>query len=112
MTPHGTPPPEFDATEVLARRLIESQFPQYANLPIRAFEQGWDNALFRLGERMLIRLPIREMGAVLLKSEQDWLPNLAPKLPLATPLPKHMGVPSELYPWPWSLVPFFEGACD
>ncbi len=42
----------------LVRYLVRTQFPQWANLPIRPVEPGgWDNRTFRLGEQMSVRLP-------------------------------------------------------
>ena len=42
----------------LVRRLIDSQFPQWANLPIKPVEfSGWDNRTFHLGNEMTVRLP-------------------------------------------------------
>ncbi|HEX5292835.1 MAG TPA: hypothetical protein VFX25_28530 [Streptosporangiaceae bacterium] len=40
-------------------RLVAAQFPQWAGLPVRTVEaDGWDNATFRLGERMTVRLRV------------------------------------------------------
>jgi len=48
----------------LVRRLITTQFPQWAKLPIKQVEPGgWDNRTFRLGEHMLVRLPSDEKYA-------------------------------------------------
>ena len=44
--------------EALARRLIDSQFPEWSDLPITKVElDGWDNRTFRLGSELTIRLP-------------------------------------------------------
>ncbi len=44
--------------------LISTQFPEYANLPIKAVEpNGWDNRTFHLGKQMSIRLPSAERYA-------------------------------------------------
>src|SRR5450755_1092534 len=45
-------------TPALVSRLVADQFPQWADLPVRPVElDGWDNATFRLGEDMSVRLP-------------------------------------------------------
>ncbi len=45
----------------IVSNLISEQFPQYADLPIKAVEfSGIDNRTFRLGNEMLIRLPSAE----------------------------------------------------
>jgi aminoglycoside phosphotransferase (APT) family kinase protein len=44
--------------EHLARRLVDAQFPQWAELPIAPVElDGIDNRTFRLGRDMTVRLP-------------------------------------------------------
>jgi aminoglycoside phosphotransferase (APT) family kinase protein len=94
----------------LVRKLIATQFPQWANLPIRpvAFG-GWDNRTFHLGDEMTVRLPSAEGYAAQVAKEQRWLPWLAPQLPLPIPAPLAMGVPSEAYPWHWSVYRWIEG---
>jgi aminoglycoside phosphotransferase (APT) family kinase protein len=71
---------------------------------------GWDNALFRVGEDLVARLPRRELAAQLVEHEQRWLPGLAPRLPLSVPAPVRTGRPDLGYPWSWSVVPFLPGA--
>jgi aminoglycoside phosphotransferase (APT) family kinase protein len=57
------------------RRLIESQFPEWSDLPITPAEpQGWDNRRFRLGEELVVRLPRDEAYAAQVEKEQRWLP--------------------------------------
>jgi aminoglycoside phosphotransferase (APT) family kinase protein len=42
---------QLNIDEMLARRLIAAQFPQWGNLPIRSVEiSGWDNRTFHLGK--------------------------------------------------------------
>ena len=42
----------------LVRRLLAAQFPQWANLPIAPVgSAGTDNAIYRLGDDMAVRLP-------------------------------------------------------
>ncbi|WP_372504005.1 phosphotransferase [Actinomadura rupiterrae] len=67
---------------------------------------GWDNLVCRLGPEFLVRLPRRAMAAELVAHEQQWLPQLAGRLPLPVPAPVRVGRPTAQYPWPWSIVPF------
>ena len=78
-------------------------------MPISPVDAGWDNAVFRLGEHDAVRLPRRHIAAMLVENEQRWLPQLAERLPLATPVPKRIGKPSADYPWRWSIVPWLDG---
>jgi aminoglycoside phosphotransferase (APT) family kinase protein len=94
----------------LARRLIDSQFPQWSHLPIREVEvDGWDNRTFRLGSAYSLRLPSGEWYAKQVEKEQRWLPVLAPRLPLHIPTPVARGAPDAEYPYPWSVYWWIEG---
>jgi aminoglycoside phosphotransferase (APT) family kinase protein len=105
MTPKSV---HIDAS--LVARLIASQFPQWADLPITAAKpDGWDNRTFRLGPDLSVRLPSAEVYAAQVRKEHRWLPVLAPHLPLPIPAPLAMGVPGEGYPWNWSVYRWLEG---
>jgi aminoglycoside phosphotransferase (APT) family kinase protein len=94
----------------LVKRLIASQFPLWAELPIRAVASGgWDNRTFRLGEHMVVRLPSAAAYSAQVEKEHRWLPRLAPHLPLPIPLPLAMGLPNEDYAWHWSVYRWLEG---
>lgn len=90
MTTH----PEKTETEidpVQLRRLIAAHAPHWAELPLRRVpSSGTDNALYRLGPDLLIRVPRRPSAVVLLQKELDWLPHLQ-GLPLATPKLRQRG---------------------
>jgi len=94
----------------LVRRLIAAQFPQWATLPIEPVRSsGTDNALYRLGSDMVVRLPRIHWAVDDAGKDQDWLPKIAPLLPVAVPLPIAKGEPAEGYPWHWSVYPWLEG---
>lgn len=103
------PAAEVDVSASLVRSLIESQRPDLAGSAVTLLGEGWDNWLFRIGERWLARLPRRSLSAPLIENEWDWLPELAPHLPLQVPLPLHLGRPDFNYPFPWAIYPFLEG---
>jgi aminoglycoside phosphotransferase (APT) family kinase protein len=105
----GTPAAEIEVSADLARRLLAAQHPDLAALPITPAAEGWDNAVFRLADRLALRLPRRAIGAELIRHEQRWLPTLKDRLPLAIPAPVRVGVAQDDYPWPWSVTPWFEG---
>jgi aminoglycoside phosphotransferase (APT) family kinase protein len=101
-------PPVIDAP--LARRLIESQFPQWSHLPITTVEvDGWDNRTFRLGSELTVRLPSADQYAQQVDKEQRWLPVLAPQLPLPIPVPVAQGEPDCGFPYPWSVYRWLDG---
>ena len=103
------PAAEVDIVEPMVRALLAEQHPDLADLPLRELNAGWDNVLWRLGDDLLVRLPRRQLSAHLTVNELRWLPLLAPSLPLPVPSPIRLGVPSDGYPWSWSVVPCFAG---
>ena len=97
--------------EALVRRLVARQFPQWAGLPLARFPSaGTVNAVYRLGERLAVRLPLGPDGAADVRKEHRWLPRLAPLLPVAVPEVLGRGEPGEGYPWPWTVHRWIEGA--
>ncbi len=74
--------------------LLADQHPDLAHMPLRAIEAGWDNAMFRLGDHLAVRLPRRAAAAALIDHEQTWLPRLAAQLLLQAPVPYRTGAAS------------------
>lgn len=102
----GTHPIDDD----LVRRLIAGQFPQWEGMTVERFPSGGTvNAMYRLGDDMVVRLPLVKGGANDVAVERTWLPRLAPHLP--TPIPEVLGdgQPAEGYPWPWSVYQWLSG---
>lgn len=101
---------EVGTDVALVGRLVAAQFPQWVDLPIEPVRSaGTDNALYRLGDAMVVRLPRIHWAVGQVEKEQEWLPRLAPLLPLAIPVPLAKGMPAEGYPWKWSVYPWLEG---
>ncbi|MDQ7809148.1 aminoglycoside phosphotransferase family protein [Amycolatopsis sp. A133] len=100
--------PAIDAA--LARRLVDTQFPQWAELPLlRHAPSGSDHVIYRLGEKLSVRLP-RHAGAIRQAGkEAEWLPRLASHLPLAIPVVVEVGEPDFGYPWPWAVSRWLDG---
>jgi aminoglycoside phosphotransferase (APT) family kinase protein len=68
-------------TAALVTELVGTQFPAWAELPLRPVElDGWDNRTFRLGQDMAVRLPSSETCAGQVGKEDRWLSVLAPPL--------------------------------
>lgn len=102
---------EIATDEALVRRLLESQFPQWAELPIEALPVGGtDNAIYRLGDALCARLPRRlDWSTGSLDKEFEWLPKLAPRLLPAIPMPVARGAPGEGYPHEWAVFSWLDG---
>ena len=99
---------EIDAK--LAKELIRTQFPQWADLPVTPVGNGSrDNKTFRLGEELSIRLPRACRYATQVEKEHRCLPMLRPHLPLPIPVPVGLGSPGTGYPWPWSIYRWLDG---
>lgn len=94
----------------LVRRLLAAQFPQWAELPLSPVPlSGMDNATFRLGDDLSVRLPRYSRWVGQVEREHTWLPRLAPHLPLRVSEPVAKGEPGEGYPYPWSVYRWLEG---
>src|SRR5262245_61975535 len=94
----------------LMRRLIDTQFPHWADLELAPFNSaGVDNAAFRLGSRFIVRAPRQESGAAALAKELAWLPRLAGKTTTPIPHLAGVGIPSPLFPHPWSVSEWIDG---
>jgi aminoglycoside phosphotransferase (APT) family kinase protein len=94
----------------LVRRLLAGQFPHWADLPLRPVRSsGTDNALFRLGDDLVVRLPRIGWAVTDVEAEQRRLRSLAPHLPLPIPEPLAAGEPGAGYPWPWSVYRWLPG---
>lgn len=103
-------PDELDIQDSLARRLIMDQFPQWGALPIsRVRPEGTDNAIFRLGDSLCVRLARRAGPTEPGGTEIEWLPRLGDQLPLELPTPIAQGRPTADYPWFWDIVTWVEG---
>ena len=101
---------EVDTDAALVRRLLQGQFPQWADLPIeRVRSAGTDNAIYRLGDDMSVRLPRIHWAVGQVDTEHEWLPRLAPQLPLDIPGPLAKGAPAQGYPWSWAVHRWLDG---
>ncbi|MFF3482137.1 aminoglycoside phosphotransferase family protein [Streptomyces sp. NPDC002701] len=103
-------PGEFDIDAGLVERLVGEQFPAWAGLPVQqVVSAGTDNAMYRLGDDLVVRLPRQPGGAGQVEKEQRWLPRLAPHLPLPVPVPLAEGAPGQGYPLPWGVFRWLDG---
>ncbi|WP_346538585.1 aminoglycoside phosphotransferase family protein [Micromonospora sp. DPT] len=101
---------EIETDVDLVRRLLAGQFPRWAGLPIRPVPSyGTDHDIYRLGEHLVVRLPRIGWATRQAAQEAEWLPKLAPHLPLALPVPVTMGRPAEGYPFDWSVCEWLPG---
>jgi aminoglycoside phosphotransferase (APT) family kinase protein len=101
---------ELDVDEALARHLVSEQFPEWGTLPLRRIEpSGTDNAIFRLGAELAVRIPRRDGTPSPGSKELEWLPTLAPLVPVEIPVPVAQGLPGCGYPWCWEIHTWVAG---
>jgi aminoglycoside phosphotransferase (APT) family kinase protein len=98
----------------LVRSLLKEQCPQWAELELTPIlSSGTDNALFRLGDKYVVRIPRIEWspGSITngINKEYLWVPQLARHLKTPVSEPIFKGKPNEDYPWPWSITKWNEG---
>ncbi|MGA5423796.1 aminoglycoside phosphotransferase family protein [Streptomyces lavendulocolor] len=94
----------------LVRRLVAGRFPEWAALPVKRFPSGGTvNDVYRLGDDMVVRLPLTEGGAADLVREREWLPRLAERLPVGIPEVLGAAGPGEGFPWAWSVYRWLDG---
>lgn len=108
---HGMemPAAEVEIDETFVAGLLQEQFPELAGQELRLLTNGWDNAIFRLGEDLAVRLPRRQAAVELIHNEQRWLPQLASHTRVPVPIPVYVGRPGRGYPWPWSITRWHPG---
>jgi aminoglycoside phosphotransferase (APT) family kinase protein len=100
---------EVIADAALVRRLLAAQFPHWGELQLSAVQSaGTDNAIFRLGNDMCVRLPRIGYAEPQIDKEYACLPRLAP-LPLAIPEPLALGGPQDGFPWRWAVYRWIAG---
>jgi aminoglycoside phosphotransferase (APT) family kinase protein len=93
--------PEVTLDEAGARSLLAEQFPDLALDSVVHLADGFDNTVFVVDGTWAVRFPRREVAVALLDRELPLLGPLAPRLPLAVPVPQLIGRPAGDYPWPF-----------
>ena len=102
---------QVEVTADLVARLVASQFPQWAGEPVTALERtGTVNAVFRLGEHLLARLPLHPGAAGHVRQEVEAARELLGATRFPTPEPLAVGAPGEGYPFPWSVLGWLPGS--
>lgn len=98
----------LDIDETLVRRLLDAQFPEWANLSLeRIRSSGTVHVIYRLGSTMSVRLPL----ATRFDGDTDkcWLDFMAPLVELRIPRVLGEGGPDEAYPCRWVVTDWLPG---
>jgi aminoglycoside phosphotransferase (APT) family kinase protein len=105
---------QLDVTVALVEELVQEQFPEWSDLPVRAVpSHGTVNALFRIGDELVARLPILPGEPAVLQQELEDEAAAARRLhtmsPYPTPAPVAIGAPAPGYPQPWAVQTWIDG---
>lgn len=96
------------------RELVRQQFPAWRGLVITQIESsGTVNAIFRLGDRLAARFPLRPGDPAAIRRELEGeaaaAAELAGRTRFAVPEPVAIGEPGPGYPLPWSVQTWLTG---
>jgi aminoglycoside phosphotransferase (APT) family kinase protein len=101
---------QVDVTVGVVAELVAGQFPQWRHLPVRPVaSDGTVNALFRLGDGIVLRLPLQSTPRDELVAEAEIARRIAPHVPFEVPTPLAIGEPGAGYPFPWAAYRWIPG---
>jgi aminoglycoside phosphotransferase (APT) family kinase protein len=107
---HPLPPPtEVPISRELVRTLLAEQHPELADRDIADPFEGFNMAVFRLGEDLAVRLPRHRASVQSLQSEIQWIRLLANRWTFPTQRIVHVGRPGAQYPWCWAVTSWLPG---
>lgn len=101
---------ELEVSTDLVRRLVSRSLPEYAGLRIETLAaSGSTNALFRLGDELLVRLPRQPGGSATIEKEARWSPVMAAALTVPLSEVVAIGEPGFGYPEEWAVTRWIDG---
>jgi aminoglycoside phosphotransferase (APT) family kinase protein len=102
---------QLEVDEPLVRRLLGRQFPAWASLPLQQVRAGGTvNAVFRLGDELAVRLPLRVADVEGLDRQARFLPRVAAAVRARVPTVLAVGAPDAGYPCRWAVLDWLPGA--
>lgn len=105
-----TPPRAHSSiTHETVARLVADQAPDLATVGLGERFDGWDCAMFRLGDGHAVRLPRTRQAVRFLQAEMHWVPQLSAGWGFPAPEFVAHGLPGHGYPWPWAVVTWVPG---
>ena len=101
---------ELNVSEELVRSLLVEQCPEWAKLPLQRIQSsGTDNALYRLGKELVVRLPRIDWAVNSIQKEYSWAPKIAKQLSTSISTPIFCGKQNTNFPWPWLVIKWNDG---
>ena len=103
---------QVDADVDIVRGLLTEQLPDLAALPIAPVAStGTVNALFRVGDDLVARLPLTAGWSADIEHEWRLLPWLSQRITaVRLPEPVHRGRPNDAFPFSWSVYRWIDGS--
>jgi aminoglycoside phosphotransferase (APT) family kinase protein len=98
---------QVELTEDAVVALVRAQLPAWAGSPVRrVLSDGTVNALFRVGDEVVLRFPLRpdasDAARASVLREQDTARQFGAVVPVAIPEPLAVGAPADAYRGWWS----------
>jgi len=101
---------QIDLPDALVRGLVDAQFPQWRDLPLRRVaSDGTIHRVDRLGDELVVRLPFIGWAVEDVALDAERLPRLAGALPVAVPELVGRGAPAVGMPWHWGVYRWLDG---
>lgn len=107
--PLSPPAAEVPISRELVRTLLAEQYPDLADREVAGPFEGFDMAVFRLGEDLAVRLPRHRAAVESLRSEVRWIGLLGAGWTFPTQRIVHVGRPGAAYPWCWAVTSWLDG---
>jgi aminoglycoside phosphotransferase (APT) family kinase protein len=105
------PEPDAAAVRRMLAEVPDTDLSGLADLPVSFVARGWDNSVWRVGDHLSARIPLRADAVSLLQNEAAWgrlVSAPAIELGAAVSTPVRL-VPAGVHPYPWLLTTWVEG---
>jgi aminoglycoside phosphotransferase (APT) family kinase protein len=94
----------------LAQRLVSTQFPEHAHLKVTPLaSSATDNVVYRLGEKLVARLPRSSAAERQIEKDVRWLPAMQRQLSTQVPSILGVGMPDASFPYKWTIQQWIDG---
>jgi aminoglycoside phosphotransferase (APT) family kinase protein len=103
------PAAEVTISRELVRTLLAEQHPELADRDIAGPFEGFDMAVFRLGEDLAVRLPRHRASVQSLESEIRWIGQLGQRWTFPTQRIVRVGRSGKEFPWCWAVTSWLPG---
>ncbi|MDR3687734.1 MAG: phosphotransferase [Fimbriimonas sp.] len=102
--------PDVDLDDIVAAQLIGVRFADLDAKSVELIGRGWDNHAYLVDRSIVVRIPHRQSGENLMRTECDVLRYLSKFcLPLDIPIPKYVAEPRADYPYTIAGYSIIEG---